>query len=465
MKKTVILYDDSRIADRRIRNITGNKSFGNTIYKRISLRERTASLVRKQSVCALFVSDAAALSETDPQNAVVKLYSNMVIRNEEAFGMLAKKALYAKECYRVDAGGEVAAVIYPDFESFQRAFGADESTFAKIESDAFLNLSSVDAFRRFITGGFDARFFNELSGDDYTVTKHSTNVEKLRREYTFYGLLPEEMKMWFAMPFSYQENGTEASYTMERYHMTDLAIRYVHGAISPEEFEEILQKIFHFISSRTQKEVSGEEYDRIAQDLYVGKVERRIADLKKQEGFEQLNTLLAAGSKYRGIDDVFAAYKEIYGRITKKKKFRPLLVVGHGDLCFSNILYSHETAFLKLIDPKGAMSEEELYTNPYYDLAKLSHSICGSYDYFNSDLFEITIDDEMRWKLTVDCDNRVYCELFRKYLDQYDLDGKLIRLYEASLFLSMLPLHMDRQKKVLGFVFNAIEILEGLENE
>ncbi|MBC7389181.1 MAG: hypothetical protein H7329_08235, partial [Opitutaceae bacterium] len=36
---------------------------------------------------------------------------------------------------------------------------------------------------------------------------------------------------------------------------------------------------------------------------------------------------------------------------------------------------------------------------------------------------------------------------------------ELVRIFEASLFLSMLPLHIDNPKKVLAFILNAINIL------
>ena len=102
--------------------------------------------------------------------------------------------------------------------------------------------------------------------------------------------------------------------------------------------------------------------------------------------------------------------------------------------------------------------------DPFYDVAKLSHSVCGLYDLFNSDLYWIGIGDDMLGRVTVDTDNRRYVEIFREYLDAADMDFKLIRLYEASLFLSMLPLHMDRPKKVFGFIMNAIAILDSLES-
>ncbi len=464
MKKTIILYDDSRIPERMIRNITGNKSFGETIFKRMSLRDRTAAIVTAKGLCGGFY-DVKSPETEQAQGAVLKLYSNMAIRDEKAFAILMEKALYAKECYKVMQGNMIACILYPDMDAYHASLMADEDSYAAIVTDAFLNLAEPGTFRQFITGGFDARFFNELSGDEYTVVKQSANMDKIRREYTFYGLLPEEMKMWFAMPFSYREEGGVAGYTMERYHMTDLAIRYVHGAIHPDEFKRIMEKLFHFIRSRKVRTVTQEEYNACMRKLYVDKVAKRLEELKKSGAYARLNDFLRTGTVYDGLDQVYEKYLRLYERMSAKHKFEPVLVVGHGDLCFSNILYSDDTSFMKLIDPKGAETEAELYTNPYYDLAKLSHSVCGAYDYFNSDLFEITLDDEMHLKLQVDCDNESYIAIFKEYLKRYRLDYDLIRLYETSLFLSMLPLHIDREKKVLGFLLNAIAIMEGLEHE
>ena len=87
-----------------------------------------------------------------------------------------------------------------------------------------MDLSVRANFLTFITGGFDARFFNALAGDEYTVTKRSAKKEKIKAEYQFYYLLPETMKMWFVMPYDYKEDADGASYTMERFHMTDIAI-------------------------------------------------------------------------------------------------------------------------------------------------------------------------------------------------------------------------------------------------
>ena len=97
------------------------------------------------------------------------------------------------------------------------------------------------------------------------------------------------------------------------------------------------------------------------------------------------------------------------------------------------------------------------------DLAKLSHSICGCYDFFNSGLYLITMDRDMKIHLSIDADAAPYIEVFKNYLEKNGFDYVRVRLYEASLFLSMLPYHMDQPGKVFGFLMNAIRILEEVE--
>ena len=140
-------------------------------------------------------------------------------------------------------------------------------------------------------------------------------------------------------------------------------------------------------------------------------------------------------------------------------------VIGHGDVFFANMLYSKEVNLLRLIDPKGALEENDLWTNPYYDIAKLSHSVCGNYDFFNVAAYDIELNKNMKFKLHIHFDNTKYKEIFKQYLKENGYDYVLVRLYEASLFLSMLPLHIDNPHKVFGFLLNAINILKEIEKD
>lgn len=458
-----VVYDDTRKPGRDIAVITGNKSFGQTIYKRKTLRERVEEAfleMKNVSFCIAGSKEMTSLKDTP----VILYYSDFGIADKKGLETIVYKAGFAHENYKVTKDGRIACVIFNDEKSFYTASMADFDKYTEIVSDAFTDLSDPANFRSFITGGFDARFFNSITGDEYTVVKNSPKKEKIKAEYEFYGLLPDDMKQWFVRPFDYKEDENGAEYKMQRFHMVDLAVRYVHGSISPEEFEEILKQLFTFLASRKSKSVSKEEYEDKAKKLYVTKVSDRIAQLKGMSGYDRIAGLIESATPYKDIDEIFARYERLYNTIRKDGSFKYEEVVSHGDMCFSNILYSNADLFTVLIDPKGAMTEDELYMDPYYDIAKLSHSICGHYDFLNSDLYEIEIDENMMARLKVDADNRQYVAIFAEHLLKAGIDLRLIRLYETSLFLSMLPYHMDRPKKVFGFVLNALAIMDSLEN-
>ena len=485
MKRIYVVYDDSKMPGKEIRTITGDKSFGETIFKRVTLQQRMIDEITKEKQVAKVLvyrgkDDERAVLDALPLGeeavTVVHLYSNFGLADTADFAVLLKKAEYMNEAYTAFCDGRPAMSFLESADAYKKAFpalAAGEYEAESVENHAFMDLSVRANFLTFITGGFDARFFNALAGDEYTVTKRSTKKEKIRAEYEFYYLLPDTMKMWFVMPYDYREDENGASYTMERFHMTDIAIRFVHGAVSVDELRDILDKLFYFIRLRATKAVEPGEGKKLADALYIGKLKARMEELKKYKEYEQFDHMLAMGTGYSGIEAVVDRYEALYNKLAVANGNRAAgksrgrrydtLAVGHGDLCFSNILYSREAEILKLIDPKGATKEEDLYTDPYYDLAKLSHSSCGCYDFVNSGLYEISIKRDLKLELSIDVDEQPYVEVFREYLAENGFDYALVRLYEASLFLSMLPYHMDQPGKVFGFLLNAIRILDEVE--
>ena len=72
----------------------------------------------------------------------------------------------------------------------------------------------------------------------------------------------------------------------------------------------------------------------------------------------------------------------------------------------------------------------------------------------------MTMDE---YQATAEMKPEEYIALFRSYLEKNGYDYVLVRLYEAGLFLSMLPYHMDQPGKVFGFLLNAIRILDEVE--
>ena len=476
MAGLVVVYDDSMKAVGRTKTILGEKSFGDMVLKRQSMYQRMKQIVERHpnmKIQRVNVLDDFVPTEYAYDTIFFHVLSSASVLSADDLSVLLDKALFVKDNFKVRCGGKVVGGVFKNRESYEDFLieynnqnTIDCFSGEAIDTNALVDLTDYNALLMYVSNGFDARYFNSLQGDTYTVTKKSVDKKKIKAEYKYYWLLPESMKNWMVMPYDYKETDAWASYTMERMPMTDLAIRWTHSAVDEAEFKNILDKVFYFLEHRVQKEVTKEEYSENQDKLYLKKLDKRIEQLKGMPEYKKIAELIRVGTDFESIDEVVAWYKGLYKRIVRSNaKGRKVSVIGHGDLFFANMLYSKELNFLRFIDPKGALRTEELWMDPCYDIAKLSHSICGNYDFFNTGAYSIDFNGEMKFELVIHFDNTRAKEIFKGYLEENGYKYEMIRLFEASLFLSMLPLHIDNPHKVFGFILNAIMILKEVEHD
>ncbi len=480
--KTIVIYDDTGRKSEVITDIIGEKGFGDVVVKKHCLEEYYRAEIEKlysdvvwKKVHSIFeYSDLIKQLEIfNMQEArVIHCFSNYIFSDASLAKLSFEKLSYIDEPFAAMDGNRAVAALFPDLDSYfafckniiagRKAWDLIKELEEHFNIQGMVDIGIISNFIQCVTGNFDSRYFNSLKGNEYTLVKSSSNKKKIKAEYDFYHLLPEDMKHWFVMPFNYQETDEAASYTMERLHMTDLAIKWVHGSMDESEFESLMDKYFYFFKCRHSKACDDLEYKNCADSLYIKKVNDRIADLKKLPDYEKIERLLA-GNVDITIDSLVERYFKLKATIESRNNYPKEMVIGHGDPCFANTLYNKSTQTLKFIDPKGASKEEDLWTNPYYDIAKLSHSVCGKYDFFNNGLFDIRISEDFTYDLEIPFDNTKYMRIFKKKVEEKGFDYLTVRIYEASLFLSMLPLHIDNPHKVFGFILNVDRILKEIE--
>ncbi len=480
----VVIYDDTGRKSEIIADIIGDKGFADVVVKKRRLEEYYKDAMKRiypdlhwRKVSSVFEYADLERELEGYRGSDVRImhcFSNYLISDENNAALSFKKLSHVDEPYGVMDGKRAVAAMFPDAGSYrlffqdiisgQKPWDAVKEIKEAFQIDGLVDIGIIGNFIQCITGNFDSRYFNTLKGNEYTLVKSSANKSKIRAEYNFYHLLPDNMKFWFVMPFDYKEEENQASYTMERLHMADLAVKWVHGSIDATEFENLMDKYFYFFRSRHSKPCSREEYLGKASDLYVDKVRDRVENLKTLPEYGKIKSMLAA-EEGLDIDLLLNRYLELKEKVEATSDYKNELVIGHGDPCFANALYSKATRTLKFIDPKGADSEEELWTHPYYDIAKLSHSVCGRYDFFNNALFDIKVDNNFSFVLEIPFDNTKYIEIFKKKVEENGFDYLSVRVYEISLFLSMLPLHIDNPHKVFGFILNVKNMLEEVEKD
>lgn len=277
----------------------------------------------------------------------------------------------------------------------------------------------------FNTDNYHSRFFNKIERVDDILIKSSTNIEKLVAEYSYYYFLPKNLQRYFIQPFNFKINGNIASYEMELFKCNNLAQLFQTNSIDNKSFYRVLEKIDRF------KKNTDVENKKLIKDssqyLVLEKTKNRI---KEYDQYYEI---------YLRIEKAFNFY------IKERKTWNS--IISHGDLCFSNILWIDDLDLIKFIDPRGANKKHDIFMDEYYDLAKLSHSIFGGYEsiIYNSNINYSDIK-----------------ETFILYLQSKDISIELLKVYEASLFLSMIPLHIDNESNVNKFLLQSKKILNSI---
>lgn len=128
------------------------------------------------------------------------------------------------------------------------------------------------------------------------------------------------------------------------------------------------------------------------------------------------------------------------------------LVHGHGDLNFSNILYSLNTGMIKLIDPRGDHLVPWLY-----ELAKLRYSYHGGFTAITHGLASRDVGNEECVQLWPRRDVEV-AALDAVLAEYADLD--LLTVCEGCILIAGAPLHEDVEAEML--FWRGVELLRGV---
>lgn len=480
----LIIYDDRAPMCEQGRNFIGVDRYSQLIHCKRTLAEGLLTQLRSWGFTKVRILENnhdldQLLSDREasgPADLTIYLPSSIAWRDAEVAGLFLRKLMHVRESFVIpfEGDGEYPILICGRREGellLGRLRRADwgglleehGSRFRSVEeaTAGVMSLRSHDNLVEFVSSTFDVRHFNAIRHDASTITKRSTDRDKMRRERKLFELLPPHLRLYFLPPLDHGEDPDSAWYTIERLSVPDMAIQWIHGVISGRVFDHFLGRIREFLRARPTRPGTTEEAER----CYLGKCERRLGQLSDVAGYHDIAAVYRCAAR-GNIEDLLERLRAQWRRLTPRRADWSWSV-SHGDLCFSNILYGRQNRVLKFIDPRGADGEEEIYLDAYYDVAKLSHSICGSYDFINHDLCDLRFGCDLRLKLEVHDQRQAIPTLRAAFIsamaeDGYDPD--LIRLYEASLFLSMLPLHADVPKKVVAFALTAERLIGTLED-
>jgi hypothetical protein len=369
----------------------------------------------------------------------------------------APMVLHAEDAYAVIAAED-------DRKRWNEIQRIEKNAINTAHDISFVDLREAEGLRKFLSGATEPRGFNSLTVQQNIVVKSSNDVVKMRAEHDYFNLASPTLQRFLLPTFDFDETDGRASYKMEHLRVPDAALQFVLGTFSQSDLTQLLNQFFAFVDARDVDLAGTAVVVDHGRNQIVTKMHDRLTMFHATAEGRRLDDLLKAGAVPNGLAGLEERAAELIEKALAAHKSN-YLAFSHGDPCLSNILFDRRIGLVRLIDPRGASKREDAMLHPLYDVAKFSHSLCGGYDYVNNGLFSVEIDDALQFEMRPHRGGvpAWVQDEFRARLAQEGWDYAEVRAVEASLFLSMLPLHRDHPRKLLGFALIANNIIQELE--
>lgn len=311
------------------------------------------------------------------------------------------------------------------------------------------------------------RSFNELTINPRFIEKSSLKNRKIKAEANWFDTLPVMLKSYIPQYLGHEESSEgKFSYRLEYLHNTALNELFVFSEMPNIIWHNIIEHCLNFIQDCNAEIAPQQAISQDLNQLFGVKTLERLDEFKATRGFNLSDKWIFNDDLSVSIEQMLAESEK---HLPNKKK---LSTVMHGDFCFSNILYDFRANRIKTIDPRGVSYSGEItiYGDTRYDLAKLSHSVLGMYDWIVAGYHQTQFDWETRkidFLISGEVKHKDTQSMFIKMVSKkHGLIAINLYAMQLQLFLSMLSLHADdtyRQEGLFANVFRLYQIMKRLE--
>jgi len=350
-----------------------------------------------------------------------------------------------------------------DFTQAVRSYDRNQPM-ARVKVEGWHDFGHVNTYFQSRARLTTERAFNELQIADGCVRKSGMPHAKIRAEENWFRSLPAPLRVYTPQLIDSGESPTQRPfYVLEYLPLPPLNEVYVHGRNPVFYWDRVFNLCAEFFSACARSLPAGADIARIAEDAMA------MAGTKTWLRLDQYIASCAhpgldAPSRVNGIavPSLRSIVTECQAALARNECVPGVL---HGDLCLSNILFDSRSDRIKVIDPRG-LNAENAQTNVgdlRYDLAKLTHSVVGLYDHIIAGAFTLNANfgpDLCVVDLDLHIDERT--ELIQSvFLDRQFPAGLTVAgvmPLTILLFLSMLPLHADDQRRQTALLANALRL-------
>lgn len=383
--------------------------------------------------------DKEVLEETGPYKAVVGYFS---FSNFNKFIYeLSKHDFYT--------------AIYMYSKSFEMNY---------LDSTSWIDVGHEDTYvssKKDNTRYFNSLKYNKTKG---SITKSSLDNRKIIEEINWYLELPSEIKYVSPRMFSYSVEPNNAYVELEYYGYETIHEMFIYGNYTLEQWKIIFSHLGNYLNvfKNYEKSLDNEEIQSDLFKMYIVKVKHRVLELRKSSFiYEDLLTkkLVINNITYESIDTYIDRLHFLFDKLNISSISSFSLI--HGDFFFANILYDKLNNIVRLIDPRGSFGDSTIYGDSRYDYSKLLHSVNGMYDLIVEDKFTLQVNkNHVNYKLHVRNNHTNAKKAYMDYLDNEQINIEQLLFIECTLFLSMVPLHKDNERRQVVMLCRGVELLD-----
>ncbi|MER2269207.1 hypothetical protein [Methylobacterium oxalidis] len=342
------------------------------------------------------------------------------------------------------------------------AYGTSSAPLSLREVGGWMDCGHLQTYYRARAQITTERAFNSLKIDHRTVKKFSAaNEKKVRMEAEWFERLPPPLRLHAPLYLGAEttENGV-FSYRLAYEFSPTLHELFVFGRLGLPTWRQILGSAFAFL--RECLHLGHQKQPLNALDaLVVRKTPDRLDAFAHASGVD-----LNAEWRYAGrrLPSLTRIAEISAGMIDREAPNTDCIM--HGDFCFPNMFYDFRQQIVKVIDPRGSITGHEptIYGDVRYDLAKLNHSIEG-YDLILANRYVLEKGGER--EVTITFPEEGPTRWLARSAAEFPVAGRRmadpeIQALTVHLFLSMLPLHVDRPDRQHALLANALRLFVAL---
>ncbi|AFC87156.1 Nucleoside-diphosphate-sugar pyrophosphorylase family protein [Frateuria aurantia DSM 6220] len=371
--------------------------------------------------------------------------------------------------------GEIiaGAFLFESLECLRKAVHADSFINALADYNATRRLSAIQdpswldfghlfTYHQSRCRELLARSFNSVKSDGFSVVKTGTPSRKIYAEAMWFQNLPRALDSYTPRYMGFKSENPIA-YELEYLHFPLISELYCFSSLPEASWQTMIGSCVNFLEA--MQDIRPKDFEVPAHypklffdDIIALKTRQRLETFGKSHGLDLDREWTVDGKPYlslRGLADQLI-------QMVKPSQAADISM-WHGDFHFANIFYDFRSNRVRVVDPRGMLSNGMLtqFGDARYDIAKLGHSIYGMYDFLIAGRYSLNYDRRYDISLCFGEDSHrqrvmdIYSEL---QIGRYATTSSETVALVALLFLSMLPLHDHGSKRQMAMLANAFRL-------